>query len=209
MGGVRGEGSGGGCGGRGPAHRRRAASPRRPAPRPSHPPGPPQNGDTALDDAKKQKHTEVIKLLENAPAIAAQVGRAAPHPATPPPRPCAVCDRAWSRIPGCSLTQRPRALSPDHSSPSTPYLKMGTQCICTHIYRRRRVATCICTHICTYIYAFVVICICICVCIYVSHLPLPPPLPQPHPQVQHRSTLRSSTRLPPQPLHRLSAGAMK
>ena len=145
--GGRGEGPGGGCWGRGPAHWRRAASPRRAARALSSPgaatstsalpPSPSQDGDTALDLAKKEKHTEVVKLLEN---FAAQVGRAAPHPATPSHRPCAVCDRAWSRIPGCSLTQHPRALSPDHSSPSTPYLKMGTQCICTHIYRRRRVA---------------------------------------------------------------------
>ena len=59
----------------------------------SLPPSPSQDGDTALDDAKKRSHTEVVKLLENAPAIAAQVSRAAPHPANPPPRPCAVCDR--------------------------------------------------------------------------------------------------------------------
>jgi len=78
--------------------------------RPSPPP-PSQDGDTALDIAKKKKHTEIIKLLENAPAIAAQVGRAAPHPATPPPRPCAVCDRAWSCTPGCISHS---ALAPCH-----------------------------------------------------------------------------------------------
>jgi hypothetical protein len=112
VGGVRGEGRGGG-GGRGPAHRRRAASPRRPAPRPSHPPGPPQNGDTALDDAKKQKHTEVIKLLENAPAIAEQVGRAAP--------PLAVRAPQFA----CAALPRDRYLRhrlPCDRSPTMPYL---------------------------------------------------------------------------------------
>ena len=102
--GVGARGQGGGCGGRGPVHRRRAASLRRPAPgllppgRPPPPPPPPpspsQDGDTALDDAKRRghtevvtRHTEVVTLLENA-AIAAQVGRAAPH-AAPSYTPCA------------------------------------------------------------------------------------------------------------------------
>jgi len=83
------------------------------------PPSPSQRGRTALDDAKKYGGTEVVTVLEKyTPAyVAAQVGRAAPQPATPPPRPCGLCDRAWSRMPGCSLTQRPHALSPYHSKP--------------------------------------------------------------------------------------------
>ena len=45
-----------------------------------------------MDYAKSEKHTEVIKILENPAAyLAAQVGRAAPP--TPPHLPCAVCDR--------------------------------------------------------------------------------------------------------------------
>ena len=58
------------------------------------PPSPSQHGETALDDAEMKNRTKVIKVLENAPAIAAQVGRAGPHPATAPPprlrrvRPC-------------------------------------------------------------------------------------------------------------------------
>ena len=76
--------------------RRRAASPRRPAPAfssfPGRPPTPPpslsQAGKTALDIAKEDNRTayphslsnEVIKLLKNDPAyLAAQVGRAAPR----------------------------------------------------------------------------------------------------------------------------------
>jgi hypothetical protein len=69
-------------------------------------------GDTALDRAKRMKHTEVIKILENPAAyLAAQVGRAAPHP--PPrrtaPAPCAT--DACSRIPGCSLTALSRPIT--------------------------------------------------------------------------------------------------
>ena len=76
--------------------RRRAASPRRPAPAfssfPGRPPTPPpslsQGGKTALDIAKEDNRkayphslsNEVIKLLKNDPAyLAAQVGRAAPR----------------------------------------------------------------------------------------------------------------------------------
>ena len=78
-----------------------------PLPQPSLP----QRGNTALDKANQELHTEVIRLLENAAAIAAQVGRAAPHP--PPrrtaPAPCAT--DACSRIPGCSLTARSRPIT--------------------------------------------------------------------------------------------------
>ena len=120
---VEGGGGGRGWGVGGPLRRRRAASPRRPAlrplppgrppPPPPSPPSPWQDGKTALDKAKRQKHTEVIKILEKyTPAyLAAQVGRAAPHP--PPrrtaPAPCAT-DRC-SRIPGCSLTARSRPIT--------------------------------------------------------------------------------------------------
>ena len=71
---------GAGVGG-GTLRRRRGASPRRPAPALSSrggrphlrpPPSPSQSGDTALDMAKERKHTEVIGILENAPADAAQ-----------------------------------------------------------------------------------------------------------------------------------------
>jgi hypothetical protein len=95
-----GRGWGGGALLTGAAPRLRAAQPPPSPPRggrlhlrPS--PSPSQDGDTALDEAKKQNRTEVIKLLEKyTPAyFAAQVGRAAPHPATPSHRPCAVCDR--------------------------------------------------------------------------------------------------------------------
>ena len=77
--------------------------------RSSLPPRPSQDGKTALDLAKEKKHTEVVKLLENAPAIAAKVSAAPPSPlCTPPslergtvrpvltPHPC-----------GCSLTYLP------------------------------------------------------------------------------------------------------
>ena len=86
---------------RGPAQAPRRLSPP-PIPAPSSPraaastsalpPSPSQNGTTALDDAKEGKHTDVIKLLEKAAYVAAQVGHAAPHP---PPRRTgpAVCDR--------------------------------------------------------------------------------------------------------------------
>ena len=88
-GGVGGWSEGRGGGGGGALRRRCAASPRRPAAafspqggrlhlRP--PPSPSQGGDTALDCAKINNHTEVIKLLENAPAIAAQVSAAPPSP---------------------------------------------------------------------------------------------------------------------------------
>ena len=103
-GGVGGWSEGRGGGGGGALRRRRAASPRRPAAafspqggrlhlRP--PPSPSQGGDTALDDAKSHGHTEVVKLLENAPAIAAQVGAAPLSPlCTPPLRLSAVpCNR--------------------------------------------------------------------------------------------------------------------
>ena len=61
--------------------RRRAASPRRPAPALSPrggrlhrrpPPSPSQGGKTALDDAKHFKRTEIIKLLEDAYLAAAK-----------------------------------------------------------------------------------------------------------------------------------------
>ena len=92
MWGGRGEGRGGGGGGA--LRRRRAASPLRPAaafsPRGGRlhlrpPPSPLQNGDTALDWAKEEEHTEVVQLLENAPAIAAQVSAAPPFPLCTPP----------------------------------------------------------------------------------------------------------------------------
>ena len=84
--GLGGEGRGWGLWGGGALRRRRAAPPRRPQPParslrggrlhlrplPSLPRR--QDGDTALDDAKKKKHTQVIALLENAAAVAAQVG---------------------------------------------------------------------------------------------------------------------------------------
>ena len=102
-GGVGGRGEGRGEGGGGALRRRRAASPRRPAaalcPRGGRlhlrpPPSPSQGGNTALDFAKQQKHTEVVKLLENAPAFAAQVGAAPPHLYAPPLRLSVVpCDR--------------------------------------------------------------------------------------------------------------------
>ena len=118
--GFRGEGRWRGRG-RDPAQApRRLSAP--PSPSPSPPgaaastsallPSPSQGGKTALDEAKRQKHTEVIKILEKYdPAyLAAQVGRAAPHP--PPrhtaPAPCAT--DACSRIPGCSLTALSRPL---------------------------------------------------------------------------------------------------
>ena len=68
---------------------------------------------TALDLAKYKKHTEVVKLLEKyTPAyLAAQVGRAAPHP--PPrrtaPAPCAT--DACSPIPSRSLTAPARPIT--------------------------------------------------------------------------------------------------
>ena len=87
-GGVRGFGGRGarvGLGGEGPcvgaapplraAHSPRPHPPRRPPPPPPLPSLPRwQNGDTALDNAKSQGHTQVIALLENAAAITAQVG---------------------------------------------------------------------------------------------------------------------------------------
>ena len=94
----RGEGSGRGLGA-GALRRHRAASPRRPALRPlppgRRPPPPPspsqQHGLTALDLALANGYTEVFLILEKYdPAyLAAQVGRAAPHPPprrTAPPR---------------------------------------------------------------------------------------------------------------------------
>ena len=51
----------------------------------SLPPPPSQGGETALDKAKEKKQTEVVKLLENAPAIAAQVSAAPPSPLCTPP----------------------------------------------------------------------------------------------------------------------------
>ena len=102
-GGVGGRVEGRRGGGGGALRRRRAASPPPPSLPPSppgaaastsapHTPPPSQHGDTALDDAKRKGYTEVVKLLENPPATAAQVGRAAPRP-HPPHRPCALCDR--------------------------------------------------------------------------------------------------------------------
>ena len=41
----------------------------------------PQDGDTALDDAKKKGHTECIRWLENPAAARAQVPAAPPTPA--------------------------------------------------------------------------------------------------------------------------------
>ena len=116
-GGVVGSGRGGGAGvwGEGPcagaapplraAQPFKALSPRGGRLHLCPPPSPSQYGYTALGAAKHQKQTEVIKILENPAAyLAAQVGRAAPHP--PPrrtaPAPCAT--DACSRIPGCSLT---------------------------------------------------------------------------------------------------------
>jgi hypothetical protein len=73
----RGEGRSG-CGG-GALCRRRAGSPRRPLPSSPgclYPPPPPsplslsQWRQTALDLAKQENHTETVRLLENAPAIA-------------------------------------------------------------------------------------------------------------------------------------------
>ena len=74
--GFRGEGP---CVGAAPplraAHSPRPLPPRRPPPPPPLPSLPRrQHGDTALDDAKAKGHTQVIALLENAAAIAAQVG---------------------------------------------------------------------------------------------------------------------------------------
>ena len=94
-----------GWGGGGALRRRRAASPRRPQPPPAPPgaaastsalpPSPSQWGKTALDYAKEGKHTEVIKILDPAAYLAAQVGRAAPHPSPrrTAPAPCAT--DAW------------------------------------------------------------------------------------------------------------------
>ena len=106
-GGVGGGGEGrSGGGGRGPAQapRRLSAPPsRRPLPpllsgggrlhlRP--PPSPSQDGDTALDYAKSKGLTEVVKLLENAPAIAAQVSATPPsHLCTPLRLSAVLCDR--------------------------------------------------------------------------------------------------------------------
>ena len=114
--GARGRGGGGGGG----LRRRRAASPRRPAPALSprggrlhlhSPPSPSQDGTTALGIAKYYNHTEVIKLLENAPAIAAQVSHAAPHR---PPAHTASLQRGAVRP-----VLRPH---PCDSSPTIPYL---------------------------------------------------------------------------------------
>ena len=57
------------------AHSPRPLPPRRPPPLPPLPSLPRwQDGDTALDDAKYKGHTQVIALLKNAAAVAAQVG---------------------------------------------------------------------------------------------------------------------------------------
>ena len=102
-GGVWGRGEGQGGDGGGALRRRRAASPRRPAPALSPrggrlhlrpPPSPSQDGDTALDYAKSKGLTEVVKLLENAPAIAAQVSATPPsHLCTPLRLSAVLCDR--------------------------------------------------------------------------------------------------------------------
>ena len=87
-GGVRGFGGRGarvGLGGEGPCvgaapplratHSPRPHPPRRPPPPPPLPSLPRrQDGYTALDHAKREGHTQVITLLENAAAVAAQVG---------------------------------------------------------------------------------------------------------------------------------------
>ena len=84
--GVWGRGAGLGLGGEGALRRRRAAPPRRPQlparslrggllhlrPLPSLPRR--QFGYTALDYAKRKGRTQVIALLENPAAVAAQVG---------------------------------------------------------------------------------------------------------------------------------------
>jgi len=196
-GGFGARGQGGGCGGRGPCSQasRRLSAP--PSPRPL-PPGaaastsapPPPRRRMAT---RRWTKPRTITARRSSSSWRTLLRRSAAPRRTPPPRrpapaPCAT--DAWSRIPGCSLTQRPRALSPDHSSPSTPNLKMGMQCICTHVC------------------AYKVISIQICICIYLyTRLPLPPPLPQPHPQVQHGSTC-GPARECPSPLHRLGAGVM-
>ena len=57
------------------AHSPRPLPPRRPPPPPPLPSLPRrQEGETALDWAKRNGHTQVIALLENAAAVAAQVG---------------------------------------------------------------------------------------------------------------------------------------
>eukprot|EP00964_Phaeocystis_antarctica_P038298 scaffold21913_cov51-Phaeocystis_antarctica.AAC.1 len=50
-------------------------------------PLPRQHGDTALDFAARRNHTEVVRLLGNEPASAAQVGRTTPQCAAPAPAP--------------------------------------------------------------------------------------------------------------------------
>jgi len=186
--GVGARGQGGGCGGRGPVHRRRAASLRRPAPgllppgRPPPPPPPPpspsQDGDTALDDAKRRghtevvtRHTEVVTLLENA-AIAAQVGRAAPH-AAPSYTPCArpLClsavpsDRYPHRAPSLPAAQ-PYFYYRRFIIYAMPYTfggpAMADMCMhmhmCMHIIRKCGMCMCMCMYVHMYM----------CICIYVS-----------------------------------------
>ena len=85
-GGVVGRGEGAGRGWGRALRRRRAASPRRPAPALSPrdgrlhlrtSPSPSQDGETALDIAKEKKRTEIVRLFDPAAADAMQAGRAA------------------------------------------------------------------------------------------------------------------------------------
>ena len=92
------------------------------------PPSPSQGGETALDYAKKNNHTEVVRLLQNPTAyLAAQVGRTAPHP-----RPMRVTASL------AVASHRFRARSPYSSSPGAPCLQVSTwwptRMICTHGY---------------------------------------------------------------------------
>ena len=102
--GGRGEGLGGGCGGRGPAHRRRAASPRRAAPalsppgRPPPPPPPPPHPVAGWQDGVGRRQEPGSHGGRHAPRerprhrSAGRPRRAAPrHPAAPPPRRVRPC----------------------------------------------------------------------------------------------------------------------
>ena len=102
--GGRGEGLGGGCGGRGPAHRRRAASPRRAAPalsppgRPPPTPPPPPHPVAGWQDGVGRRQEPGSHGGRHAPRerprhrSAGRPRRAAPrHPAAPPPRRVRPC----------------------------------------------------------------------------------------------------------------------